>query len=251
MRKFLTAMIGLASVLFMGNALAQDDEQPKPYTYATYLYCDVGKEEAADKAMERFAPVMDKLVDDGAIDAWGWMSHHTGGQWRRIRWHQSDSVIGALEALDTMQAALEEAFGADDTGNAEISDACPRHDDYLWQVVDGTWGDERGEVGFSVYFMCDITREGRADEIMVERGKPFLDKMVDDGKLLSWGWQTHVIGGKVRKLQTMTAKDLPTLLAARAESIELMYPDDSAMGQEFAEICGSHVDYIWNNKLGK
>ena len=86
---------------------------------------------------------------------------------------------------------------------------------------------------------------------MTERGKPFLDKMVDDGKLLSWGWQTHIIGGKVRKLQTMTAKDLPTLLAARAESIELMYPDDSAMGQELAEICGSHVDYIWNNELGK
>ena len=56
-------------------------------------------------------------------------------------------------------------------------------------------------------------------------------------------------GGKVRKLQTMTAKDLPTLLAARAEAIESMYPDDSAMGQEFADICGSHVDYIWNAQL--
>ena len=86
---------------------------------------------------------------------------------------------------------------------------------------------------------------------MAAVGKPFLDKMVDDGKLDSWGWQTHVIGGKVRKLQTMTAKDLPTLIAARTEAIQSMYPDDSAMGQEFAEICGSHVDYIWNNELGK
>lgn len=251
MSKIFTAIMGLSALLFAGNALAQDDEEPKAYTYASYHYCDISKEGAADKAMERYAPVLDKLVDDGAINAWGWMSHHTGGQWRRIRWHQSDSVIGALEALGTMQDALQEAFGEDDTGNAEFSAACPRHDDYLWQVVDGKWGDERGKVGFSVYFMCDISREGRADEIMAELGKPFLDKMVDDDKLESWGWQTHIIGGKVRKLQTMTAKDLPTLLAARAEAIESMYPDDSAMGQEFADICGSHVDYIWNNELGK
>ena len=251
MSKIFTAIMGLSALLFAGNALAQDDEEPKAYTYASYHYCDISKEGAADKAMERYAPVLDKLVDDGAINSWGWMSHHTGGQWRRIRWHQSDSVIGALEALGTMQDALQEAFGEDDTGNAEFSAACPRHDDYLWQVVDGKWGDERGKVGFSVYFMCDISREGRADEIMAELGKPFLDKMVDDDKLESWGWQTHIIGGKVRKLQTMTAKDLPTLLAARAEAIESMYPDDSAMGQEFADICGSHVDYIWNNELGK
>jgi len=251
MRKIFTAMIGLGTVWFAGNVLAQDDEQPDVYTYATYFYCNVGKQDAADKVMERNAPVMDKLVDDGAIGAWGWMSHHTGGQWRRIRWHQSDSIIGALEALDTMQDAIEKEFGEDDAAAAEFSEACPRHDDYLWQVVDGKFGDKRGKVGFSVYFTCDITREGRADEIMAARGKPLLDKMVDDGKLDTWGWQTHVIGGKVRKLQTMTAKDLPTLIAARTEAIQLMYPDDSAMGQEFAEICGSHVDYIWNNELGK
>lgn len=45
--------------------------------------------------------------------------------------------------------------------------------------------------------------------------------------------------------------DLPTLIAAHTEAIESMYPDDSAMGQGLAEICGSHVDYIWNNDLGK
>ena len=251
MRKIFTAMIGLGTLWFAGNVLAQDDEQAEVYTYATYFYCDVSKEDAADEVMERDAPVMDKLVDDGAINAWGWMSHHTGGQWRRIRWHQSNSIVGALEANKTIQDALEKALGEDYAGNAEFSAACPRHDDYLWQMVDGKVGDKRGKVGFSVYFMCDITREGRADEIMAARGKPFLDKMVDDGKLASWGWQSHVIGGKVRKLQTMTAKDLPTLIAARTESIQSMYPDDSAMGQEFAEICGSHVDYIWNNELGK
>lgn len=251
MKKTFTAMIGLGAVLLAGHAFAQDDEQATGYTYATYFYCDVSKEGAADKVMERDAPVLDKLVDDGAINAWGWMSHHTGGQWRRIRWHQSDSVVGALDALGTMQDAIEEEFGEDDAAGDAFSEACPRHDDYLWQMVDGKVGENRGQVGFSVYFTCDITREGRADEIVATLGKPFLDKMVDDGTLDSWGWQSHVIGGKVRKLQTMTAKDLPTLIAARTEAVQSMYPEDSAMGQEFAEICGSHLDYIWNNELGK
>lgn len=251
MKTFVTALIGLGVMLCSGISLAQDDEKPETYTYATYFHCDVSLEEAADNLMERDAAVLDKLVDDGAIKAWGWMSHHTGGQWRRIRWHQSDSAIGALEALDTIGAALEKKFGKDDKAAAEFSKACPRHDDYLWQLVDGKGSDERGKVGFSVYYVCDIAREGRADEIMQSHAKPFLDKMVDEGGLSSWGWQSHVIGGRVRKLQTMTAKDLPTLLASRGAIIQSMYPEDSAMGQEFVEICGPHVDYIWNNELGK
>ena len=66
----------------------------------------------------------------------------------------------------------------------------------------------------------------------------------------SWTSKSR-IGGKVRRLQTMTAKDLPTLLTSRAAVIEAMYPEDSATGQEFVDICGPHVDYIWNNLLGK
>ena len=84
MRKIFTAMIGLGTMVFAGNALAQDDEEPETYTYATYFHCDVSKEGAADKVMERNAPVLDKLVDDGAIIVCGWMSHHTGSQKRRI-----------------------------------------------------------------------------------------------------------------------------------------------------------------------
>jgi len=251
MKSIVTAMFGLGAVFCAANALAQDEEQPEVYTYATYHYCTANMEDPADKIMERDAPVMDKLVDDGAILAWGWMSHHTGGQWRRIRWHQSNSVIGVLEALGTIQAALDKANGDNADDGAPFSSACPRHDDYVWQVVESGSKGERGKVGFSVYFTCDITREGRADEIMTARGKPVLDKMVEDGKLDSWSWQSHVIGGKIRKLQTMTAKDLPTLMAARAESLNLIYPDDSAAGAELADICGSHVDYIWNLDLGK
>jgi hypothetical protein len=251
MKHLLMAVAGLALVLCSGFAVAQDDEEQRTFTYASYYYCAAGAEEGADKLMERDAAVLDKLVDDGAIKGWGWMSHHTGGKWRRIRWHQADSIVGALEALGTMNDALTEKYGEDDPASAEFAKACPQHDDYLWQVIDGGSGDAAGKVGISVYYKCDIVREDQADKIFESHAKPILDKMVEEGSLTGWSWQSHVIGGHVRRLQTMAAKDLPTLLASRASLIQQMYPEDSQAARDFSEICGPHQDYVWNYDLGK
>ena len=47
----------------------------------------------------------------------------------------------------------------------------------------------------------------------------------------------------------MTATDLPTLIASRNQSIADIYAEDNEAGTEFADICGSHSDYIWNINL--
>lgn len=60
------------------------------------------------------------------------------------------------------------------------------------------------------------------------------------------GWSSHVVGGKFRKLQTITAADHKTLLAARGEAISALYDENDEAGNEFSEICGPHVDYMWN-----
>lgn len=235
----------LASSLLAVPALAQD-EGAERFTYATYFHCDAALESRADSIMQRNSSVLDGLVDDGTILAWGWLSHHTGGDWRRIRYHQAASPEAAMAALETMGQAIAEAYGDDDPANAVFAEACPRHDDYLWQAEAGTSGKERGKVGFSVYHFCDIAREERADEIVAEHFAPILDKMIEDGKLTTWGWQTHVIGGRARRLQTMTAVDMGTLLSARQEAIATIYEDDNEAGTEFSDICGPHVDYVWN-----
>lgn len=242
-----TRLIGvfLASNLLAVTALAQDEDAQR-YTYATYFHCDVGLEGQADALMRRNAPILDGLVEDGTILAWGWLAHHTGGDWRRIRYHQAASPEAAMEALETMGAAIAEVHGEDDPGNDVFAAACPRHDDYLWQAAAGTAGKERGSVGFSVYHFCDINREERADEIVAEHMAPILDKMVEDEKLTTWGWQSHVIGGRVRRLQTMTATDMGALLKARQEAIDTIYEDENEAGMEFSDICGPHVDYVWN-----
>lgn len=240
------ALLAFASAGFLvsGPVLGQDDDEPETYTYATYLYCNTDREDTVDANWAEAAPVMDKLVKDGTLKSWGYLAHHTGGQWRRVRYHQSDSLQGAFDGLDAMNKALDEAF-PDDGSDDDSSGACPRHDDYIWQVQSSSGGEGRAEVGFSVYYVCDITREGRADEIFEERMAPGFNKMVEDGAIASWGWSSHVIGGQYRRLQTMTAANLAALLEARTASIEMMYPEDSAAAQEFAEICGPHTDYIW------
>lgn len=245
MRKAQCIGVGLAMSMLSMTAFAQDEESSR-FTYATYFHCNTGSEDAADALMERNAPIIDGLVEDGSILAWGWLRHHTGGTWRRIRYHMSDSAEGALAALETITEAVADVHGEDDPAADAFAEACPRHDDYLWQVEAGTLGQARGSVGFSVYHLCDINREERADEIIGEHIAPILDKMIEDEKLSSWGWSSHVIGGRARRLQTMTAEDIGTLLSARQEAIDTIYAEDSEAGAEFSEICGPHVDYIWD-----
>ena len=241
-KKILVLLPGL--LLAANVAQAQDEEAPERYTYATYFYCDTSTEAQADEYVkESETPVMDKLVEDGTYLGWGWLRHHTGGQWRRIRYFQTDSLNGALAGIDAMGEAFEEAFDEDDPG---IGVSCDSHDDYIWQVKAGTTGVERGSAGLSVYFSCKITEEDRADEIVAENFTPIYDKLVEEGKLTSWGWQSHVIGGWFRRLFTMTSKDYATLLDARGEALAAQYGEDNEAGAEFASICGAHHDYLWD-----
>jgi hypothetical protein len=233
-----------ALLLAAGTAIAQDDDAPERYTYATYLKCDTSNESLADDYVRKIeAPVMDKLVEDGKLLSWGWMKHHTGGEWRRIRYFQTDSVNSALAGLGTMSKAFEKAGTGDDVG---IGVSCKSHDDYIWQVKAGMSGTDRGKAGISVYFTCKMSDEDRADEIVANDFAPIYNKLVKDGKITSWGWQSHVIGGWFRRLLTMTATDYEALMDARGEALAAQYGEDNAAGAEFASICGNHHDYLWD-----
>ena len=245
MKKISILAITTLGFLWAGMTIAQEEEEASTFSYATYLYCDTDRESEADENAANDVTVMDQLVADGAITGWGWLAHHTGGQWRRIRYHTADSLEGVFDGL----AAINEALTAADDGDDDDSDgaACPRHDDYIWKTENGNVSDgSRGEAAFSVYFRCDITREGRADEIVDEHVAPIMNKIVEDGGLTSWGWLSHVIGGKYRRLQTMSAPDNKTLLAARATILAEVYAEGNELGEEFAKICGNHTDYLWN-----
>lgn len=235
---------------FSGSVLAEEEEGPATFTYATYFYCDVSGQERADEIVKSAeAPEYDKMVAEGKMSSWGWLAHHTGGKWRRIQFHQASSLEALLDAQEEVGKRLEKSM--DDALGTELGKICNAHDDYIWEVEAGSAGETRGEAGFSVYYICDENREERADEIFKTNFAPILNKYVAAGKLASWGWQSHWVGGKYRRLQTMTGANHKALLKARGELIEEMYPEGDAAGKEFTEICGSHADYMWDIQIEK
>jgi hypothetical protein len=243
--KLATAVSILALTAPLALAAQEAEKPAESYIYSTYFYCNTATQEQADElVMKNTAPIYDAAVADGTITAWGWLAHHTGGKWRRVQYHSSPTIEGLFAAQDTLQERMEAAGVAND-GFAQI---CSAHDDYIWKAeVGNTLQVERGKAGLSVYEVCDTNREERALEIVKTLFAPIMEKAVADGKLNSWGWSSHVLGGEYRALQTMTAKDIPTLMKTRAELIEAIYGDgDNAVANEYSEICGSHSDYLWD-----
>ena len=229
-----------AAVLAQG----QEHEASKSFIYATYFHCDAGGAERADEIIKKInAPDFDKGVKDGTINAWGWLTHHTGGLWRRAQYYTAPTLNGLLDAQEAMSG---DSDAATKKLEAEFASICRSHQDYIWERESGGGSDDRGEASFSVYYVCDEAREERADEIFAKDFAPILDKFVEDGKFTSWGWNSHWVGGKFRRLQTLTGTDHKSLLAARGELIEAMYPEGSEVGMEFTSICGSHEDYMWD-----
>jgi hypothetical protein len=243
----LLGVSALALAIAAPAAVVADHHEKKEetYIYATYFYCDASMEEKADELVAKNSgPIYDAAVTDGTIKGWGWMRHHTGGKWRRIQWHTSDSVEGLLAAQETIGKRIDEAMGGADDG---FNKYCSAHEDYIWQSVAGGDGTaERGTAGISVYLVCSMADEDRIDELFKKVVKPEMEKAVSEGKLSSWGWNSHVVGGKYRRLETMTAADFPTLLKARAQIISNIYGEDgNPAAAEFDKLCTSHSDYLW------
>jgi len=246
MRKIRNAIVLIGLAALASGIQAQEAEAPTLFTYATYFYCDVTGQDRVDEIVKKVnAPIYDQMVKDGVIASWGWLAHHTGGKWRRIQYYQAPTVEALLDAQDEMDKRFE-AVAAEDK---EFGKICNAHDDYIWEVESGSSGEGRGAAGFSVYYICDQSREERADEIIAKDLSAIMNKYVADGKLASWGWSSHWVGGKFRRLQTMTAANHKDLLKARAALIDEIYAEDNKAGQEFNDICGAHVDYMWDIQL--
>ncbi len=248
MKTQLAIAVGLG-VLLCPYAASAQDEEPSPVVIGTYFYCDQSREAAADVLVEEvFGPLFDGHVEAGHLTAWGWLGHHVGGQWRRVLYLVASSVDGLL---DTRDLIIEE-FAADqaDAFN-ELTAICPSHDDYIWTSVASSQAPSEAAVarppaGFSTYYQCDISREARADTLIMEAIGPILDRHVGEGGFNSWGWYSHLVGGEWRRLAVFDGADHKTVfntLGTVRTEVAAEQPDAAT---EFGEICNAHQDYMWN-----
>jgi hypothetical protein len=239
----MAASLLLCAASVGGVAHAQSKDS---YTYSTYFYCDVTQQDRADEIVGQLdKPAFEAVIAAGGVSNWGWLKHHTGGKWRRVQYYSASSI----DALLAAQKAVNDQTEATAKGKAlgkEFGNACKSHDDYIWRSVAGNVGTTRGPAAFSVYYVCDSSREDQADALVKRIYAPVYDKMVADGKLTSWGWMEHIVGGEYRRLATMTAKDMTSLVAARS-ALVAAFQDDPLSGV-LDDICGSHADYMWETK---
>lgn len=229
-------------VLAVSPLALADSHETKTYVYGTYSNCNVTGEEAADKTFEKhMKPVYEASMKSGDITGWGYLKHHSGGHWRRVAYHMGTSVPATLTAIKKMGDELDKKLNA---RNDDYGKACHSHDDYIWELKSGNTDEVRGKVGFSIYMVCDMSNEDRADELFDAEFAEAYNNHIGPGKLSSWGWLSHVMGGKYRRLLTMTAANVDDLINARAELLGGF--QGTAAAKEFTSICGSHQDYIWD-----
>lgn len=234
------------------TTLAQAGDSETALAYVTYFKCDAGREYRADEIIERsYKPHYDAAVQAGDILAWSWLTHFVGGEWRRALVLSAGNIDDLLAAAGALGEAIEEA--TPEAGRV-FTEVCPSHEDYIWQSVPDVGGavvgGERGAAGFSIYMDCDVNREERVDELMSETLGPVYDSYVADGKLATWTWLAHNVGGQYRRLLSLTASDHNTMMKTRAEIIaQLQTGRLQRAYNQMNEICPDHQDYMWDIQL--
>ena len=116
--KIMAIAMGLTALTL---ACVAQEEEATVFTYATYYSCGGGPLARVDEIIADDADRMNGFVEDGTILSWGWLAHHTGGQWQRVSYYQADSMDALLDAGDAIQ-------GGGDDDDAE--DAAADDEDY-------------------------------------------------------------------------------------------------------------------------
>ncbi len=151
------------------------------------------------------------------------------------------------ELLSNQDAIFNEIYANNPGGGQARSNACAGHDDYIWAADLGSDpADTAPAVSLSVYHVCSLAGQQRADEIFGEIYAPKLDELLKKGDIAGWGWNQHRLGGRYRRLATITGADHDSVVAANGQAIQHANQNHSALAEEFSGICGSHTDYLWD-----
>ena len=245
MRPIQVFAVAFAVCLAASAVGAQD---AKTFIAGTYYRCDMASEARADAVYEEtIAPIVQKQVDAGKLLSSGYGRHWMGGEWRRLEYLGASSLAALVEAR---QAIIGELTGAASKAAKEFDAICPSHDDYIWTSVASSQAPEavardRAKVAMSTYFVCD-GREKEADAIVKSAFAPVLNAHVKDGKIASWNWMEHLVGGEYRRILVIDGADHTSILEywnAFSTALDEAQPE---LAQRFTDICDSHADYVWD-----
>ena len=95
MKKLSQILAVFVIIIFAGNISAQSDEHPTLVcSFQKVKLSDIG---AVNKLIkEKFAPVLNSLVDDKMLDSWGQFNHSWGDEWNLNVWY----IVKDMAAFD-------------------------------------------------------------------------------------------------------------------------------------------------------
>lgn len=249
--KFLRAAAVSAACLMLSAGFASAQEEQN-YIFSEYYVCDQNREAFADTIVEHvFSSVYDKHVEFGDLTGWGWLAHNAGGEWRRVLFYTANDLNKLLETRGKMIEEFQ-ANMADE--GREFTSICGDHDDLIWAREAGPTTEQLlanlGTAVYSTYYVCDTSRQERADEIVRQLFTPAINALMGEGgPLKGWGWYSHVIGGRFRRLMTHSGMSHASLIDAVNRYNEAAGSRNEALATEFSQICNAHVDYLWDRVL--
>jgi hypothetical protein len=241
---FSAVVLSLAAASGVG---AQDS--PTAFVMATYYRCVQGDAARADALFnEHVTPVLKAEKAAGHITAFGWAKHREGGDWRRLEYMVGtdlDKMLGARDTLIKNMESPEHAKAMD-----EFDRVCASHDDYIWGSKAGSQAPDalartRSPIGMTTYYECTAD-EDEADAIVKTAFAPVLNQSVKDGKIASWSWNEHLIGGKYRRMLVVDAASEAAALKHWADLQGALNKAAPEFTRRFGNICNSHSDYVWD-----
>ena len=171
-----------------------------------------------------------------------------GGSWSRVVYLVA---MDRAQLFQTLNETGAEWMEADPEGAAEFWEICDEHEDYVWTYVDGSAPAEdivrdRPGAAMSVYWVCDQNQQAVADLIVENVMAKAWNAQVEAGLVNAWGWYSHLIGDKYRRLLAIDGASHDALLEARENVIQWVGENEPALGSAFSNACNEHVDYLWN-----
>lgn len=108
---------------------------------------------------------------------------------------------------------------------------------------------DNSETGITVvsYFKCYDASLSKAVEMYKDVNAPHINKLVDDGKLMSWGILTHYWGDEWNLISYFIAKDLATFEKAYSEAVEATMEENPDAMDKWRSMCSEHKDNIYSN----
>jgi hypothetical protein len=100
--------------------------------FSVYYECTQGREGTADSLLtSAFAPVLNRAVQRGDLNAWTWQQHLVGGKYRR------SLIMDGRDAKAVIMAQARisgELFAQQGAAMRQFGTVCPTHQDAVWNI---------------------------------------------------------------------------------------------------------------------